>query len=81
MTQFRPLYEVAADIRRTWGEKINYGAKPYLDAMADLDEITDTYGAESAKSIVLYFLFNARTWQGPDARRIKAELNQMKDEG
>jgi hypothetical protein len=81
MTQFRPLHEVAADIRQTWGDKINYGAKPYLDAMADLNEITDVYGSESAKSIVLYFLSNAGTWRGPDARRIKAELNQMKDEG
>lgn len=81
MTEFRPLNEIAADIRRTWGDKIHFAAKPYLDAMADLDKITDTYGAESAKSIVIYFLSNAGTWRGADARRIKAELNQMKDEG
>lgn len=81
MTEYRPLHEIAADIRRTWGDKIHFGAKPYLDAMGDLDKITDTYGAESAKSIVIYFLSNAGTWRGADARRIKAELNQMKDEG
>jgi hypothetical protein len=81
VTEFRPLNEIAADIRRTWGDKIHFAAKPYLDAMADLDKITDTYGAESAKSIVIYFLSNAGTWRGADARRIKAELNQMKDEG
>lgn len=80
MTEFRPLYEIAYDIRQSWG-KINFAAVPYLEAMEHLNKIDDTYGAESAKSIVLYFLSNAGTWRGPDARRIKAELNQMKDEG
>jgi hypothetical protein len=26
---------------------------------------------------VLYFLANAGTWRGPDAKRIKAELKEM----
>lgn len=72
----RPLSVIAADIRRHW-PNVNYAAVPYLEAMADLDAITDNYIADSARSIVLYFLSNARTWRGPDAVRIKAELKAL----
>lgn len=72
----RPLSVIAADIRRAW-PNVNYAAVPYLEAMADLHAITDNYIADSARSIVLYFLFNARTWRGPDAVRIKAELKAL----
>ena len=72
----RPLYEIAADIRKTWS-KVYFGAVPYLDAMGSLNSITDNYGYDSGKSIVLYFLSNANTWRGEDARRIKAELKGM----
>lgn len=54
-----------------------FGAKPYLSAMHSLDSIDDDYGADSGKSIVLYFLANAATWRGEDARRLKAELKQI----
>lgn len=72
----RPLRKIAADIRKNW-PKVNYAAKPYLDAMAQLDSIDDTYYCDSAKSVVLYFLCNAGTWRGEDAKRIKAELKQL----
>ena len=52
----RPLYEIAREIRKDWGSKVYFGAKPYLDAMASLNSINDNYGWDSAKSIVLYFL-------------------------
>lgn len=52
-------------------------ARPYYTAMLDLNDITDTYICDSAKSIVLYFLANASTWRGETARRIKAELKEM----
>jgi hypothetical protein len=32
---------------------------------------------DSAESIVAYFLSNAATWRGADARRIKAELKAL----
>jgi hypothetical protein len=73
----RPIYEIAAEIKADWGSKVNYGAEPYLDAMQDLDKITDTYGADDAKYIVTYFLSNAGTYRGETARRIKAELKDM----
>lgn len=72
----RPLFEIAADIQKTW-PKPYFGAVPYLDAMGSLDKIGDNYFADTAASIVMYFLSNATTWRGDDARRIKAELKAM----
>ena len=72
----RPLSTIAAEIAATW-PKVNFAAKPYLNAMASLNSIDDVDFAESARSIVLYFLSNARTYRGPDAKRIKAELRAM----
>jgi hypothetical protein len=72
----RPLDEIAADIARTW-RPVFFGAVPYLTAMSRMQSISDNYGAERARDIVAYFLSNATTWRGPDARRIKAELKGM----
>jgi hypothetical protein len=73
----RPLYEIAADIRKDWGAKVNFAAKPYLDAMASLNSIEDNYGWDSGKTIVLYFLGNASSWRGETAKTIKKELKSM----
>lgn len=75
-TASRPLYEIAEDIRRNW-DNVYFGAVPYLEAMFALDSMDDMYGMDDARSIVAYFLSNATTWRGEDARRIKAELNSM----
>ena len=72
----RPLYEIAADISKNW-KNIYFGAVPYRDAMSELNTINDKYYADSAKSVVLYFLANASSWRGEDAKRIKAELKKM----
>jgi hypothetical protein len=72
----RSINAIAAEIRKTW-KKVNFGAVPYLQAMQSIESVNDSYGQESAKSIVLYFLSNASTWRGDDARRIKKELNAM----
>lgn len=72
----RALSTIAYDIRRHWAN-VNYAAVPYLDAMTRLDSISDRYGYDDARSIVLYFLSNARAWRGPDAKRIKAELKAL----
>ena len=77
MIGFRPLYKIAYDIFATWPTCRTSPAQPYLRAMAALTSIHDTYGADSAKSVVLYFLANAGAWRGEDARRIKAELKQL----
>ncbi len=72
----RSLRTIARDIRANW-PKVYFGAVPYLEAMAQLETVRDSYGYDDAKSIVLYFLSNATTWKGPEARRIKAELKAM----
>ena len=72
----RPLSTIAAEIRRDWRNPY-FGAVPYLAAMSTLDSISDNYGADSAQSVVLYFLSNASSWRGDVARRVKAELSAM----
>lgn len=72
----RELHEIAAEILRDW-KKVYFGAVPYLSAMQSLSTVEDTYGADSAQSIVAYFLANATTWRGDVARRVKKELNTM----
>ena len=72
----RPLYEIAREIRKTW-TKVSPYAEPYLEAMQSLNSINDNYYYDSGKSVILYFLSNASTWRGEDARRIKAELKEM----
>jgi len=60
-------------IQKHW-KRIYFGATPYVRAMQEIDG--DMYGQDSWTSIVAYFLSNARTWKGPEARTIKAELNR-----
>jgi hypothetical protein len=72
----RPLSEIAREIYSDW-QKVNYAAKPYLEAMASLNKITDNFYEDSAKSVVLYFLCNAGTWKGEKAKAIKKELKTM----
>lgn len=75
-TPARSLSVIASEIRSDW-TKPYFGAVPYLNAMRSLNNINDSYGMDSAKSIVLYFLSNAQTWKGEKAREIKKELNAM----
>lgn len=76
MGTWRPLYMIAREIERTWPNPY-FGAVPYIHAMGGCSHITDSYGYDSARDVVLYFLLNAKTWRGEDARRIKAELKGM----
>lgn len=73
----RELFEIAQEIKNDWGDKVNYGAVPYLNAMRSLRTIDDVYGMDSADMIVRYFLSNATTWRGDVARRVKKELKEM----
>lgn len=72
----RPISEIAREISKLWPRPY-FGAVPYLNAMHVIDKVGEAYGMDDGKSIVLYFLANANTWRGPDAKRIKAELKAM----
>lgn len=86
MHKGRPIYEIADEIRYTWLTKtgdpnVNYAAEPYLNAMQDITEIDEMYGADTARSVVAYFLSNASSFRGEDARRLKAELKTILENG
>ena len=65
-----------ADLISTDWQKVNYAARPYLSAMFSLGKVSDLYGFDSGKSVVLYFLSNASSYRGEIAREIKKELNK-----
>jgi len=72
----RDLYIIAEEIAADW-KNVYIGAKPYLDAMSGLRSMNDMFLADTARSVVAYFLANAQTWKGETARRVKAELKGM----
>ena len=72
----RALSVIAREIRRLWTRPY-FGAVPYMQAMASLESVHDAYGLDPGREIVNYFLANAATWRGEDAKRIKAELKSM----
>lgn len=71
----RTLSSIAREIKSKWQNPF-YGAKPYIDAMLSIhsSDPDASYYYDDAKTIVAYFLANASTWRGEDARRIKKEL-------
>ena len=74
--QKRKISEIAREICEVW-KKPYFGAMPYLNAMLSLEDKNSNYGYDSAHSIVLYFLSNASTFKGEDAKRLKAELKEV----
>lgn len=71
-----PLCDLARLARVDMNGKPPFCCVPYLNAMLTLQSHNDTFGCDSGRSIVLYFLSNATTWRGETARRIKAELKR-----
>ena len=67
---------IAREISRDW-KNVNYAARPYLQAMRSLDSASDSYGYDSAKSIVSYFLCNASGYRGDTAKAHKAALKAI----
>lgn len=75
-TESTPLYTIARKIRADW-KNVNYAARPYLEAMASLSSVNDSYGFDNGRSIIRYFLCNAGTWRGPVAKEVKSLLKSM----
>lgn len=79
ITELRPIYQIASDIRKEWMKAkngINYAAKPYLNALMSLSSLKDAYGMDSGREMVLYFLSNASSFRGDEAKSLKLELKQ-----
>lgn len=71
----RSLSRIGWEICRLWKNPY-FGAVPYIEALKQIDDVHDFYGDERGSSMVNYFLANAGTWKGDDAKRIKAELKE-----
>ena len=69
----KSIAELAAIIRTDW-KKVNFAAKPYLEAMQSLHSVKSSCGYDTGKSVVLYFLSNASSWRGDVAKAVKLEL-------
>lgn len=67
---------IAREISRDW-KNVNYAAKPYLEAMRSLDSASDSFGYDSAKSVVSYFLANASGYRGDTAKAHKSALKAI----
>lgn len=72
----RTIKVIANEVLAKW-EKISPAAFPYLVAMTQLVDINDYYYADTASSVINYFLANARGFRGEDAKRLKAELKEI----
>ena len=75
-TNHRALNLIMREVKQDW-KKPYFGAVPYIQALSQMDNVSQNYGEDSAKKLVLYFLANANTWRGETARRVKAELKSM----
>ena len=69
------LRQIAKLIRLNWYNPY-FGADPYINAMHGLDSLSDSFGYNSGRYLVAHFLANARSWRGPVAKTVKAELNR-----
>jgi hypothetical protein len=76
LSPLRSLSAIARDIQGSawYNSASSYGAKPYVQAMCELETLADFYGLEDGKTIVLYALSNMATFRGDVAKAVKAEL-------
>jgi hypothetical protein len=68
--------DIAHAIAKDW-KNISPYAADYLNAMKDIKDIDSAYYSDSAKSVILYFLVNANTYRGENARAYKTLLKKM----
>ena len=72
----RSISIIAREIKDDW-KNVPACAMAYLGPMHHLNKIDGMYYADTASSVVAYFLSNASGWRGETARRVKKELNDM----
>jgi hypothetical protein len=69
------LDEIAYLIMKDW-KNVYFGARPYLQAMATMRDISENYGQDSGSSIVAYALSNMTSYRGEVAKAVKTELKK-----
>jgi len=67
-------WEIARVIKADW-KKPYFGAVPYIEALAAINEWGDAYLCETSNDIAIGFLSNAATWRGPVAKAAKIVLD------
>ena len=72
----RLIMEIARDIKKAW-PKPYFGAVPYINAMACMTTADKLYGEERCRDVLNYFLANANTFRGEEARKLKQELKDL----
>ena len=70
-------FQISDVVYEDWGSKISPRASPYLEAMANLDNLDEMYGADPASDVITHFLANAKEWRGETARAVKKALGKM----
>ena len=73
----RPLFEIATEISADWQDP-SPAAKSYLKGMCYLLGMDDYVADLDAGTAVRMFLLYSKTWTGPVAERVKAELKSMR---
>lgn len=68
--------EIAHAIAKDW-DKVSPYAADYLNAMKEIRSVEENYYADTAKSVIMYFLANAGSYRGDNARAYKALLKEM----
>ena len=70
------IAEIANFIKNDW-KNISQHALVYLEPMTTLSNINQNYFEDDGKSIVRYFLANARSYRGENAKIVKKQLNKL----
>lgn len=78
MDDKRTFQQIAKDIKSMW-LNVYFGAVPYLEAMLTFDtsDPNEMYMYETVGDVVRYFLANAQTFRGAEAKKLKAELKSL----
>jgi len=76
LSELLTVSEIAHAIAKDW-VNVNPYAVDYLNAMKQISNVNESYYADSARSVIMYFLANANTYRGENARTYKALLKDL----
>jgi hypothetical protein len=70
------IKEIAQFIIEDWSKQ-GPVPKTYLEPMLEIETLDEMYGADTATSVVAYFLSSASRWKGDIARVTKKHLENL----